>query len=452
MIKSLCKSLLILTAFLGFTATVAAQTSYRVEDLGTLPGDYESAPWGINSFGDVVGWSNGPAGLRAFVFTDERGLVELPALVKGARTLARDINDYGQVVGQSDFRAVRWNTLGSSDIVFPPQQLGTIDGESEAMAINNFGDIAGSFSNTRRGFYPHGFVYTDRSGMVDITPREPGSANDINDSGQVTGWHGHSAFLWQGGEMKDLGVLPGFATATAYGINQFAEVVGGSMNKSKTLQHAFRFSGSTGFEDLGGNGDENILRRINNHSQSVGMGLTADGHFQGLIHTDAEGTLGLNALITSRDEWFVKSATDINDEGVIVASAWNDRLKAWHAVRLVPTTSTAKPDFSCLSKCIRSSVIDLKAELFRKNTVNIAGTVTVVDENGIRLAGADVIATWLLPNGKTSNQLSVTDRTGKARFSVTNKRGTYKLTIDSLSMKGFTFDSVNSMMSKSITG
>jgi probable HAF family extracellular repeat protein len=56
-----------------------AQPSYVVEDLGALPGDSSSVGWGINENGDVVGWSNGPAGTRAFVYTDANGMVALPA-------------------------------------------------------------------------------------------------------------------------------------------------------------------------------------------------------------------------------------------------------------------------------------------------------------------------------------------------------------------------------------
>ena len=68
-------------------------------------------------------------------------MVELPPLVPGARTLARDINDFDQVVGQSNGRAMRWNILA-------PQDLGTLGGESEGIAINRRGDVAGWFGTS----------------------------------------------------------------------------------------------------------------------------------------------------------------------------------------------------------------------------------------------------------------------------------------------------------------
>jgi hypothetical protein len=54
------KTLVVLAALLGLTGTaMVGQTFYHVEDLGTLPGDDESMPWGISSSNEVVGWSNG---------------------------------------------------------------------------------------------------------------------------------------------------------------------------------------------------------------------------------------------------------------------------------------------------------------------------------------------------------------------------------------------------------
>ncbi len=76
--KTLRESVSIAAILLGLTGTAAGQTFYNVEDLGTLPGDNASVPWGINSFNEVVGWSNGPNGYRAFRFRDFDGMVELP--------------------------------------------------------------------------------------------------------------------------------------------------------------------------------------------------------------------------------------------------------------------------------------------------------------------------------------------------------------------------------------
>ena len=58
-------------------------------------------------------------------------------------------------------------------------------------------------------------------------------ATGINSRGQVVGWSRtasweYHAFLWEDGEMTDLGTLPGGAWSFAQGINSRGQVVGSS--------------------------------------------------------------------------------------------------------------------------------------------------------------------------------------------------------------------------------
>ena len=73
---------------LGLTSWAAAAdpASYVVQDLGVLPGNSSSIAFGINKKGDVVGWSMGPDGTSAFVYTDADGIVQLPGLPDRPRT------------------------------------------------------------------------------------------------------------------------------------------------------------------------------------------------------------------------------------------------------------------------------------------------------------------------------------------------------------------------------
>jgi probable HAF family extracellular repeat protein len=89
---------------LGLTswAVAADPASYVVQDLGVLPGNSSSIAFGINQKGDVVGWSMGPDGTSAFLYTDADGIVQLPGLPDRPRTIARDINDLGDVVGTAN--------------------------------------------------------------------------------------------------------------------------------------------------------------------------------------------------------------------------------------------------------------------------------------------------------------------------------------------------------------
>lgn len=428
----------VLALLAGFSTSAVAGTRYVVEDLGTLPGDYESMPWGINAHGDVVGSSTGPKGQRAFLFFDRAGMIELPGVARGAMSVARDINDNGVVVGQSSFRAAVWDLSGNIAVDFGGKYLDNLDRSSEALAVNNRGGIVGWFGGNLLRGSRHAFVYTEELGMVDLTPFGDGEANDINDAGQVAGVQNGRAFVWNDGRMERPELLPEFGKSTAWGINEFAEVVGSMTTKGLNSQRIFKFSSAVGLQDLGGHGDLNVLRRINANGQSVGQGRLADGKLQALIHSDADGLLALNSLITAPGDWYVEFATDINDEGVIVASAWSTKSRTRRAVKLVPVAE----DY-CLDRCIRSEEIAMKAG-YTRDQVWVDATVLITDENGAAVPGARVAITWSLPDGRTFEQVNATDRQGLAAFEAGGPRGAYVLKVRNVSRDGFEFDSAHS--------
>ena len=105
-------------------------------DLGTIEGGSYSEAWGINENGDIVGKSYTSSGnYRAFIWQNE----EMTALSNlGMGSVARSINDNGQVVGYALIngyaRAFTWQQ-GSVSYISGP--------ESYAWDINNKGEIAG---------------------------------------------------------------------------------------------------------------------------------------------------------------------------------------------------------------------------------------------------------------------------------------------------------------------
>ena len=163
-------SMAVVTALaIGFASArpASAQAGYVVEDLGALAGDTSSVAWAINANGDVVGWSMGQAGTRAFLYTDAGGMVALPGLPDRPRTVARDINDAGVIVGSANAggtdlgHAVLWS--GGS-----VQDLGTLGTGfySEAWGVNNLGQVVGwSYTNGGSGLTGvHGFLYSAGGG------------------------------------------------------------------------------------------------------------------------------------------------------------------------------------------------------------------------------------------------------------------------------------------------
>lgn len=149
-------------------------------DLGTLDG-YSSTAMDINRSGDVVGESGG----HAFVYRD--GLRDLGA--PGGYSIARAINDAGQVVGLSgsspiDGRAVLYADGEMTD-------LGTLGRSfSAAFDINNHGKIVGWTDvegvDGRLAFlYADGRMRTLDSLLAGGTQASMSMAWAINDAGQI---------------------------------------------------------------------------------------------------------------------------------------------------------------------------------------------------------------------------------------------------------------------------
>jgi len=91
------------------TQPVGADEVYTFVDLGTLPGGYASIAWDINNRGQIVGQSNAMIGIanrdRAFLW--QNGVMtDLGSLVEGGTSHAFAINDLGQVVGWSTGRVL----------------------------------------------------------------------------------------------------------------------------------------------------------------------------------------------------------------------------------------------------------------------------------------------------------------------------------------------------------
>src|SRR6266516_949553 len=132
-------------------------------------------------------------------------------------------------------------------------ELGTLGGAvSHAKAVNRAGQVVGT---SRDGLgRTRAFLWQEKLGIVDLKPRTGvnTSAHDMNDAGAVVGLAETNtgqphAFLWTAADgLRDLGAL-GAAPSMALGINNRAEVVGGS-------GHAFLWTEQAGMVDLGTRG------------------------------------------------------------------------------------------------------------------------------------------------------------------------------------------------------
>jgi probable HAF family extracellular repeat protein len=162
--------------------------SGTVTNLGTLPGYLDaSEAFGINDSGQIVGTSTSwdPFGEQAFLYGGGT-MTELGPLLQyewSTCNWARDINNSGQVVGHSGFRAFIYSDGVTLD-------LGTLPGVSDSLAyaINNDGLVVGGANGDGAAFLYRDGKMTNLNSLIDPTSGWVlNLAMDINDLGQIVG-------------------------------------------------------------------------------------------------------------------------------------------------------------------------------------------------------------------------------------------------------------------------
>ncbi|MEH2178797.1 DUF3466 family protein [Nostoc sp.] len=328
----------------------AAGELYSITNLGSLNPtatgfDAYSPGYGINNAGQVVGSSilSSTDVFRSHAFrtapnsainptTDDLGTLG------GNSSTGYAINDFGQVVGESN------KSVYGSDYAFlwsdatGMQNLGTLGGESSvANAINNLGQVVGS-AETKEGEF-HAFFYSGSGVLQDLTTVGGlSSANDINDSGQIVGskqiqlGQNHPFLYSSSGALQDLGTLGG-EEGVASAINNFGQVVG-SADTGATFEpddpkecpcnvsHAFFYSGSGTLQDLGTLGGPNSdATDINDFGQVVGNAGYIKGSKVTAPFLYSNGKISnLNDLIPANSGWVLENADGINNSGQIVGT------------------------------------------------------------------------------------------------------------------------------------
>ena len=207
---------------------------------------------------------------------------------------ASSINDVGQIAGASDSTVGRRAFLYDNGTM---TDLGTLGGNDSYAygGINESGQIAGTSRS-------HAFLY-DSGTMTDLGTLGAysgySSAYGINDFGQVVGtsFSGdrHHAFLYDSGMMTDLGSLGG-TNSEASGINNSGQIVGGSHITGNIAYRAFLYDSGT-MIDLGTlGGSRSYAYGVNNNGQVVGHSITAEGTYHAFLYDNGTmtdlGTLG----------------------------------------------------------------------------------------------------------------------------------------------------------------
>jgi probable HAF family extracellular repeat protein len=312
---------------LCFASSAFAQNHYRITRIPT-PQGVNSAALGINSKGEVVGYSFQGEDYQAFFYSpSERSVTNLGSL-GGKINAACAINDAGQVVGYS--QDANGNLLAfTSSRNQPITSLGTLDGasSSEAFGVNNHGAVVGDSQNGTQNHRP---VLFSKSSVQDLglggsnEPDAIETAYAINDAGQIVGRHSAGqnafhAFSLLNGNMTDFSTLGG-TNGEALAINKNGLVVGDS-DTADGSPHAFVFDHAQ-LKDLGtlpGFATASYARGINSSGSIVGESDSAD---QKRAFLFTKGRLvELDKLAQNLSESGFNSldvAYDINDQGWIV--------------------------------------------------------------------------------------------------------------------------------------
>jgi probable HAF family extracellular repeat protein len=314
-------------------------------DLGALPGVNTSYPSGINARGQVCGASrNGLVdpitGLleAVAVLWREGGIVELGSL-GGNFSLSTGINSRAQVTGTASnpipdpfsllgvgtqARAFLWNDGVMHD-------LGTLGGpDSFAEILNDRGQVAGeSYTNS----IPNGttgvptidpFLWDDgQMRDLGILGGTIGHSDDLNNHGQVAGYSNLAGdltthpTLWSRGALIDLGTLGG-DNGFANVLNESGDVVGKADLAGSQTHDGFLWRNGV-MTDLGtvpGDPCSNAYG-INSQDQVVGASSDCQVGLHAFLWENSGPMIDLNTLISPGSGLQLTYGLSINERGEI---------------------------------------------------------------------------------------------------------------------------------------
>jgi hypothetical protein len=348
------------TAALLLLATASAATAgtpqYQIYDIGVIDaGDTASQGFGVSHGGVAVGRSIRTNASQAFTWTLKGGIVGLPNLAGRNHAVANSAADQTAVgtaattLFGSDRLPIKWFNGVVSQLPLPPGE--TI---GDANSVNFSGIAVGSVD---AGSNQRGAIYTGGGGGI-ITRTTPTgcffvTAFGINDSGRVVGQGidpnnaaRNVGIVYDIGanDAFEVGALPGFNGALAFGVSNTGYVVGSSMlNQGSGLPFIWSDQGGMVAIPLAAGTSEGSARAVNSAGWVVGNDSSA---FSIPFLYDGTNTYRLADLIPPNSGWDLSmntssSADGISDDNVIVGTGVHNG--ETHAYAMVPVTATPTP-------------------------------------------------------------------------------------------------------------
>ena len=307
------------------TATLCAQTSYSVTDLGTINTNGYSVAKGVNATAQVTGaaGANSSNSSEVFLYSDG-GMTSLGTL-GGTSGIGNAINVSGQIAGYSQNASGTYRAfLTTGETLIDIGDLG--GGSAVAYGINDHGQVVGSAVTADGENHP--FLYSagkmkDLGTLGSHNTSWWNSAQDVNNNGVVAGTsydaHGNFfGFVWQNGKMTKMGTLGGL-WSQAYAINNKGQVAGLAYTKSG-LAHGFIANCATcPLKDLGtfaGSTSTVWAFGINDSGLVVGQS-TFESTYHAFVYSGGK-IKDLNTMIPAKSGWVLIEGDSINAAGQIV--------------------------------------------------------------------------------------------------------------------------------------
>jgi probable HAF family extracellular repeat protein len=318
-----------------------------------IPDPYAPVYWWSNgNITHAFRWQNGTlTNLGSLPGTNNSGSAWI-----SANGLIAGISENGQidpsVKDLPEISAVMWR---DGQII----NLGSLPGggyQSAAVSVNNRGEVVGVATNLvpdsnsllqhnpnlwsglAYGYQLRAFIWDQESGMQDLGTLGTGTdaeALKINGRGQVIGDSYLNSepspvcaavglnlvtgtFLWENGEMTNLGSFGGTCTVPG-DLNEHGQVVGASYVKGDLFQRAFIWQNGS-FRDLGGSlgGKNTGAIAINENGESVGVGYLAG---EITFHATLWRAVGQITDLGTVGSDPCSFAQGVNDEGQVVGDS-----------------------------------------------------------------------------------------------------------------------------------